>query len=172
MPHRVHTYNARERPVLWLHSGLVQTEAHAKPFTTPLVRGPVSQRTWLNMDFAFLWTTAIKAMLAAARLLARLCIGCALWAMAVAGYRLYLHPLARVPGPRWAAVSNVWHALQVRNGRVAQLAMVLHQTYGDAVRVGPNEVWFNSMEAHDRIYSESLHSTRAMQDSPTLGRRE
>ncbi|KAF4508220.1 hypothetical protein G6O67_004629 [Ophiocordyceps sinensis] len=30
--------------------------------------------------------------------------------------------------------------------------MTLHQKYGDAVRVGPNEVWFNSKEAFDQIY--------------------
>ncbi|PHH83085.1 hypothetical protein CDD82_3620 [Ophiocordyceps australis] len=73
-------------------------------------------------------------------------------AAAVAVYRLFLHPLATVPGPKWAAVSNMWHALHVRNGRVGGLARTLHQKYGPMVRVGPNEVWFNSKEAFDQIY--------------------
>ncbi|KAM4066174.1 cytochrome p450 [Hirsutella rhossiliensis] len=31
--------------------------------------------------------------------------------------------------------------------------MTLHQKYGRVVRVGPNEVWFNSKEAYDQIYN-------------------
>lgn len=68
-------------------------------------------------------------------------------------YRLYFHPLARVPGPRFAAVSSFWHAYHARNGRMAHLGKTLHYQYGSAVRVGPNEVWFNSKEAFQAIYS-------------------
>ncbi|POR31361.1 Pisatin demethylase [Tolypocladium paradoxum] len=81
------------------------------------------------------------------------CVGLVLCGAVIATYRIFLHPLSRVPGPRWAAVSNVWHAYHVRNGRMAELAKTLHQKYGEAVRVGPNEVWFNSREAFDQIYS-------------------
>lgn len=108
-----------------------------------------------NMYFAYFWRTAFNSVLATARLFAVVLLGLALCAVAVAAYRLYIHPLASVPGPRWAAVSSVWHALHIRNGRVGQLAMTLHQKYGDAVRVGPNEVWFNSKEAFDQIYGTS-----------------
>ncbi|KAF4982210.1 hypothetical protein FZEAL_2094 [Fusarium zealandicum] len=68
-------------------------------------------------------------------------------------YRLYLHPLARVPGPRLAAVSSFWHAYQARNGRMAYLGKTLHRRYGPVVRVGPNEVWFDTKEAFQAIYS-------------------
>jgi hypothetical protein len=71
-------------------------------------------------------------------------------------YRLYFHPLSRVPGPRWAAVSNIWHGIQVRDGRLFVLGKTLHQKYGPAVRVGPNEVCFDSKEAFKIIYSMSL----------------
>ncbi len=67
-------------------------------------------------------------------------------------YRLFFHPLARIPGPRLAAVSNIWHARQVRDGRARELGKSLHQRYGPVVRVGPNEVWFNSAEAFREIY--------------------
>lgn len=70
-------------------------------------------------------------------------------------YRISLHPLSRVPGPRLAALSNIWYAYHVRNGLVAQLATTLHQRYGPAVRVGPDEVWFNSKDAFKAIYSAS-----------------
>lgn len=94
-----------------------------------------------------------------ARGLAACCFGLVLCVTVIATYRLFLHPLAPVPGPGWAAVSNIWHAYHVRNGRMAQLAKTLHQKYGEAVRVGPNEVWFNSKEAFDQIYSTWLPSS-------------
>lgn len=76
-----------------------------------------------------------------------------LWWMAVAFYRLFLHPLSGVPGPKLAAVSNVWYATQARNGRCRVLGKTLHGRYGPIVRVGPNEVWFNTKEAFKMIYS-------------------
>lgn len=74
--------------------------------------------------------------------------------LATCFYRLTLHPLSGVPGPRLAALSNIWYAYHVRNGLVAQLATTLHQQYGPVVRVGPNEVWFNSKAAFKAIYSK------------------
>lgn len=67
-------------------------------------------------------------------------------------YRLTLHPLAGIPGPRLAAVSNIWYARRIASGRLARLGVELHAKYGDVVRVGPNEVWFNTREAFDQIY--------------------
>lgn len=71
----------------------------------------------------------------------------------IAFYRLYLHPLSRIPGPRLAAISSCWYAHQVRHGRMLALGKSLHKQYGAAVRVGPNEVWFNSKDASKLIYS-------------------
>ncbi|KAK3486903.1 cytochrome P450 [Neurospora hispaniola] len=73
--------------------------------------------------------------------------------LAIAVYRLYLHPLAGVPGPCLAALSNIWHACHARNGRMYQLGTTLHKRYGPVVRVGPNELWFDSKEAFKTIYS-------------------
>lgn len=72
----------------------------------------------------------------------------------VAVYRLFFHPLSRIPGPRLAAVTNCWLAYHVRNGHMLQLGKTLHTTYGPAVRVGPNEVWFNTKDAFRVIYSK------------------
>ncbi|SPQ20714.1 f3decbc3-5019-46e8-b3ad-4407bd8b343f [Thermothielavioides terrestris] len=72
--------------------------------------------------------------------------------LALVVYRLWFHPLARIPGPRLAAISNAWQAFYVRNGRSRDLGKTLHQTYGPVVRVGPDEVWFNSAEAFKQIY--------------------
>ncbi|KAG5993959.1 hypothetical protein E4U43_003351 [Claviceps pusilla] len=70
----------------------------------------------------------------------------------VALYRITLHPLARIPGPKLAAMSNVWYARKIARGKMAKLGLDLHRRYGDVVRVGPDEVWFNTTEAFDQIY--------------------
>jgi hypothetical protein len=74
--------------------------------------------------------------------------------VAIVIYRLYLHPLARIPGPRLAPVSPLWQAWQIRQGR--SLAR-LHDKYGPAVRIGPNEVIFNTKEAYETIYRRFAH---------------
>lgn len=81
-----------------------------------------------------------------------LAILCGLVGLAV--YQTFFHPLSSVPGPRLAAVSNIWHAYHARNGRMLELATTLHRVYGGVVRVGPNEVWLNSKEAFSKVYSK------------------
>ena len=83
-----------------------------------------------------------------------LLLGIFLVVVASSMHRLVTGALARIPGPRFAAVSRLWYAYQVRNGRLLQLATTLHKKYGPAVRVGPNEVWFDSQAAFRMIYSE------------------
>lgn len=73
----------------------------------------------------------------------------------IACYRACLHPLSHVPGPRLAALSSAWYAYHVRHGRMLPLATTLHRRYGPVVRVGPNELWFNSKDAFRLIYSQS-----------------
>lgn len=77
-----------------------------------------------------------------------------LCASTVSFYRLCLHPLSRIPGPRLAALTSAWYAYQVRNGRMLHLGTTLHHKYGPVVRVSPNEVWFNSKDAFRLIYSQ------------------
>ncbi|KAF9877152.1 cytochrome P450 [Colletotrichum karsti] len=65
---------------------------------------------------------------------------------------MLFHPLAGVPGPKSAAISSVWYAYHARNGRMLQLGKTLHKKYGPMVRVAPNEVWFDSVDAFKHIY--------------------
>lgn len=71
----------------------------------------------------------------------------------IALYRLYFHPLSSIPGPRLAALSNIWHAHHARSGRMYTLGKTLHQKYGPVVRVGPNELWINTRDSFKVIYS-------------------
>ena len=79
------------------------------------------------------------------------------WVLARTVYRAKLHPLAKVPGPRIAAITTLWYAYHVRNGHMLNLGKTLHKRYGPAVRVRPNEVWFDSEEAFRVIYSMLLY---------------
>ena len=97
----------------------------------------------------YLLYAAVHAITAAVLLIASLLLG-------LITYRLFLHPLSRVPGPAVAAISNIWLAYQVREGRMLRLGKTLHRKYGPVVRVGPNEIWFHSKEACQAIYSKSL----------------
>jgi cytochrome P450 len=60
----------------------------------------------------------------------------------IVAYRLYLHPLASVPGPRLAAVSTIYEAYYdlVRKGQLPWQLKKLHERYGPIVRIGPSEV--------------------------------
>lgn len=80
------------------------------------------------------------------------CLALLVLALTVALYRITFHPLARVPGPKLAAMSDFWYAKNIVQGRMAKLGLEMHKKYGDVVRVGPNEVWFNTPEAFDQIY--------------------
>lgn len=66
----------------------------------------------------------------------------------IAIYRLYLHPLRGVPGPRFAAVSELYgfYYNVVRGGYSKQFES-LHKYYGSAVvRIGPNNVHVNQAD--------------------------
>lgn len=95
-----------------------------------------------DLSWALL-TTVVGVIVALAAFFSVICV-----------YNLCLHPLSSVPGPRSAAMSNLWLARHARDGRLAELARSLHEQHGEAVRVGPNEVWFNSKTAFKAIYSK------------------
>lgn len=74
-------------------------------------------------------------------------------------YRLYFHPLARVPGPRLAAITRLWYAYHVKKSRFLLKGRELHDKYGPVVRIGPNEVEFDSKEAFQAIYGMFMPSS-------------
>ncbi|RYP71160.1 hypothetical protein DL771_004960 [Monosporascus sp. 5C6A] len=72
--------------------------------------------------------------------------------VSLAVYRLRFHPLSKIPGPRLAAITPLWYAYHIRKSRLWLLGQELHDKYGPAVRIAPNEVQFNSKEAFQAIY--------------------
>ena len=67
-------------------------------------------------------------------------------------YRLYLHPLAKFPGPFPAKITSLWLYKQAYNGTEASAIEKLHEKYGQIVRVAPNELDIASGEALNPIY--------------------
>ncbi|TFK24714.1 cytochrome P450 11B1 [Coprinopsis marcescibilis] len=68
-------------------------------------------------------------------------------------YNLFLSPLSAIPGPWYAAVSDLWinyHVLRLRQCKIVQ---TLFDTYGPVVRIGPNKVAFCDASSMRNVYS-------------------
>ncbi|KAK3897406.1 cytochrome P450 [Staphylotrichum tortipilum] len=68
-------------------------------------------------------------------------------------YDVFFHPLAGIPGPFWAKVTDLWHARQMATGVRHKLLYRLHQKYGPLVRLGPNTVSVDTVEGLNKIFS-------------------
>ncbi|KAH8927392.1 cytochrome P450 [Atractiella rhizophila] len=68
-------------------------------------------------------------------------------------YRLApFHPLASFPGPLKDRISKIFGATTTARGQWPYYVHQLHQRYGDFVRVGPNELSVNNVDAITAIY--------------------
>ena len=65
-------------------------------------------------------------------------------------YRLFLHPLARVPGPSLAACTKLYQTYYSR--KYFEQIGILHDVYGPVVRICPNEIHLADPANYDRIY--------------------
>ncbi|EIW76509.1 cytochrome P450 [Coniophora puteana RWD-64-598 SS2] len=68
-------------------------------------------------------------------------------------YNLFLSPLSSIPGPWYAAVSNLWMTTHVLRLQQCKTNHALFETYGPVVRVGPNKVIFKDLSAMRSVYS-------------------
>ncbi|KAB8075103.1 cytochrome P450 [Aspergillus leporis] len=67
-------------------------------------------------------------------------------------YNAYFHPLAEFPGPFVARGSLLWRVLHTSRGRVHMSISKLHKKYGRIVRISPNELSFDSVEAMKAVH--------------------
>jgi hypothetical protein len=69
--------------------------------------------------------------------------------------RLFFSPLAKFPGPKLAAISGFWNANEGRLGRASRTRKALHDQFqSDIVRIGPNELSVNRVDAIERLYGK------------------
>uniref|UniRef100_A0A4E9ELW2 Isotrichodermin C-15 hydroxylase n=1 Tax=Gibberella zeae TaxID=5518 RepID=A0A4E9ELW2_GIBZA len=74
-------------------------------------------------------------------------------ALSLTIYRLLYHPLAKHPGPKLAACSQIWFIRAWASGYYPFIMKELHRVYGDVVRIAPNELSFSSASAYEEIYN-------------------
>lgn len=73
--------------------------------------------------------------------------------LSIALYRLFLAPLARLPGPALSALTRLPLIFVEFTGRRSAWIHALHVKYGPVVRVAPDEVSFATREAAKEIYT-------------------
>ncbi|KAL8794607.1 MAG: hypothetical protein Q9195_002803 [Heterodermia aff. obscurata] len=82
-------------------------------------------------------------------------LGSLLYAASLVFYRLYLHPLHKIPGPKIAAATYWYEFYQdvILDGNYLKDYPKLHAEYGPVVRVTPNRVHVSEPEFYDEIYN-------------------
>ncbi|KAH7112945.1 cytochrome P450 [Dendryphion nanum] len=73
-------------------------------------------------------------------------------------YRLTLHPLAKFPGPRLAAVTSWYEAYYeiILEGQYSNKIGKLHDKYGPIIRVTPHEIHIRDSRFFEEFYTKSL----------------
>ncbi|KAL7940118.1 benzoate 4-monooxygenase cytochrome P450 [Trichoderma barbatum] len=77
------------------------------------------------------------------------------WVGIVAIYRVTFHPLARIPGPKIAAITQLYqtfYSYYNNQSRFYQKVESLHAKYGPVVRITPDEVSLSDPENYSTIY--------------------
>lgn len=67
-------------------------------------------------------------------------------------YRLYLHPLAHIPGPIPARLTSLWLYYHSYIGDEATVLHAAHLKYGSLLRIAPNQVDISDADAIAPIY--------------------
>lgn len=108
---------------------------------------------------------AILTSIAVSSGLATYCtvLGCGLVAFLLwrVVYGLWLHPLARYPGPPLAAVTRLLFLYHYVAGDAVAWIDKCHQKYGDVVRVEPGRLSYITAEAWKDIYGHTTATHRA-----------
>lgn len=68
--------------------------------------------------------------------------------------------VSEVPGPFLARFSNLWRFIDVARGKAEETHLKLHQKYGQYVRLGPNLVSVQNLDALKVIYGVNKGYTK------------
>ncbi|KAJ5343079.1 hypothetical protein MYU51_016283 [Penicillium brevicompactum] len=72
-------------------------------------------------------------------------------------YRLYFHPLSKIPGPKLAAITGAYEFYfnVIKRGMFIWELERLHEVYGPIIRVTPHEVHIKDSSYYDEIYASN-----------------
>ncbi|KAH8688960.1 cytochrome P450 [Talaromyces proteolyticus] len=101
-------------------------------------------------EFTFNWNLALVGL-----------YGLLGWLVTRTIYRLYFHPLHKIPGPRLAAATHIveFYYDVVKGGKYIWEIERMHAKYGPIVRINPRQIHINDPEFYEQIYAGSK-STR------------
>jgi hypothetical protein len=68
-------------------------------------------------------------------------------------YNLFWSPLSAIPGPWYAAISDIWLTAHVLRLEQCKTIQHLFEIYGPVVRVGPSKVVFRDVTSMRSVYS-------------------
>ncbi|KXN88975.1 hypothetical protein AN958_06437 [Leucoagaricus sp. SymC.cos] len=68
-------------------------------------------------------------------------------------YNVFLSPLSSIPGPWYAAISDLWLNIHVIRLRQCKTIQELFEAYGPVVRVGPTKIVFRDISTMRTVYS-------------------
>ncbi|KAI2638933.1 cytochrome P450 [Hypomontagnella submonticulosa] len=103
----------------------------------------------MALDYGFKGATSSQLLLVA--------ILIAGYILVVGVYRLYFSPLAKIPGPKIAALTtwyNAYYDLWQR-GQYVWVVEEMHRKYGPVVRIRPDVVHINDPAFIEKVYSQS-----------------
>jgi len=79
----------------------------------------------------------------------------------IAVYRLWLHPVAKYPGPLFGRLTDWYSVLHCAEGDRHVDLLELHRKYGDIVRFGPNRISINTNEGLKNIYGKKANTRKS-----------
>ncbi|KAJ9622840.1 hypothetical protein H2204_011449 [Knufia peltigerae] len=85
-------------------------------------------------------------------------------------YNAFVHPLAKIPGPRLYAASSLPYLAGLLSGRWPYILRDLHDKYGPVVRFTPNDVSFITPTGWQTIYGHKRHGQLSFQKDKRLYR--
>ncbi|KAJ5999780.1 Cytochrome monooxygenase lcsI [Penicillium waksmanii] len=95
-------------------------------------------------------------------------IALAAWLFWTAVYNLYLSPLAKFPGPKLAACTNLQNIYWTLTGQEHYKFKELHDRYGDVVRTGPRSLVYRSPQAWKDIYGHRKSEAGSFLKDPSF----
>lgn len=85
-------------------------------------------------------------------------------------YNIYLHPLAKFPGPVFFRASRLPYAYHMAKGDLTFRLLPLHEEYGPIVRIAPDELAFVHPDAWRDIYGHRVGVNHAAKELPKSAR--